>query len=467
MYINDSQRMPQGQEGIPTQEHLGQAVMYFFGPQLPVAQAGKGPGAPRRISQTHLWMSLLLCVLQGMSNFQQWRRLVCTQVVGGWQPIHLTDDALIKRLEQAGVQEIQQLFEQVSGWIEERFGHVWSMLLAPFASEILAIDECTLDRIYRHLRPLRALANGDEGLLAGKVVGLFDVRRQQWKALRFLDSVRAQGPVHAIPLLQSIQTGALLLFDLGYFSFPWLDYLTERGYFYVCRLREQTHYQIAHIYYQHDQVLDAWVWLGCDRRNRTGALVRLVCFSDGEKVRSYLSNVYDPRQLHVRQIAQLYARRWEIELAFLTLKEYLGLHHWWSGKRVHIEQQLWLILTVAQLYQALRMVLAAELHLDPFDVSLPLLMEQIPYLLRERQAPVAWLREHGWQLGLLRPNPRVQTQAPEIPDDSLCFPSEPVPLMRPARYRTPRRCTKQSSGASKRKRKREQLAMQQQASGVT
>jgi hypothetical protein len=322
--------------------------------------------------------------------------------------------------------------------------------------------------IYRHLRPLRALANGDERLLAGKVVGLFDVRRPQWKALRFLDSVREQGPVHAIPLLQSIQTGALLLFDLGYFSFPWLDYLTERGYFYVCRLREQTRYQIAHSYYQHDEVLDALVWLGCHKRNRAGALVRLVRFHDGEKLRSYRSRVYDPRQLTLSQMVHLYARRWDIALAFLTLKESLGVHHWWSGKRVHIEQQLWLLLTVAPLYQALRMVLAAELHLDPFDVSLPLLMEQVPCLLRERQAPVAWLREHSWQIGLLRPSTRLQTQAPEIPDDVLCFPSEPVPLRRSAHYRTPRRRTKQHSGAYKRKRKRELLALQQQqASGVT
>src|SRR5437899_329382 len=122
MYANDTQRMPQMQEGIPTQEHLSQAVIHFFGPQLPFAQVGKRPGAPQRINQTHLWMSLLLCVLQGMRNFQQWRRLVCMQGVGGWQPVQLTDDALTKRLEQAGVQEARQLFEQVSGWIEERFG---------------------------------------------------------------------------------------------------------------------------------------------------------------------------------------------------------------------------------------------------------------------------------------------------------------------------------------------------------
>jgi len=413
-------------------------------------------------------MSLLLCVLQGMSNFQQWRRLVCSQAVGDFRPVQLTDDALIKRLAQAGVQQTQQLFEQISCWVEQRFGQVWSTLLAPFASAVLALDECTFDQIYRHLRPMRAFAKGDERLLAGKLVGLFDVRRQQWKALRLLESVRQQGPVYAIPLLELVPRGALLLFDLGYFSFPWLDYLTQRGYFYVCRLRESTRYQIVHIYYQQGDTLDALVWLGGPSGNRAACLVRLVRFHDGERIRSYLSNVSQPWQLSLADMARLYGRRWDIELAFLTIKEYLGLHHWWSGKRVHIEQQLWLILTVAQLYQAMRMVLAAELHLDPFDVSLPLLIQQVPHLLQEHQAPLPWLRQHGWRLGLLRPSTRLQIHAPEIPDDSICLPCEPLPMTRAAWYRptVPRR-TKQHSGAYKRKYKREQLAMQQQTSCVT
>jgi hypothetical protein len=103
-------------------------------------------------------------------------------------------------------------------------------------------------------------------------------------------------------------------------------------------------------------------------------------------------------------------------------------------------------------------VLAAELHPDPFDVSLPLLLEQVPCLLREQLAPVTWLRERGWQIGLLCPSIRLQMQAPEITNDSLCLPCESVPRTRSARYRTPRRCTKELSGVSERK--REQPAMQ-------
>jgi IS4 transposase len=52
-----------------------------------------------------------------------------------------------------------------------------------------------------------------------------------------------------------------------------------------------------------------------------------VRFHDGTQLRSYLTNVLDPRQLCLPDIARLYARRWDIELAFLTLKDLLHLHH--------------------------------------------------------------------------------------------------------------------------------------------
>src|SRR5258708_644786 len=156
---------------------------------------------------------------------------------------------------------------------------------------------------------MRAFAKGDERLLAGKLVGLFDVRRQQWKALRLLESVRQQGPVSAIPLLEPVPRGALLLFDLGYFSFPWLDYLTQRGYFYICRLRESTRYQIVHIYYQQGDTLDALVWLGGPSGNRAACLVRLVRFHDGERIRSYLSNVSQAWQLSLPDMARRDGRR--------------------------------------------------------------------------------------------------------------------------------------------------------------
>ena len=118
--------------------------------------------------------------------------------------------------------------------------------------------------------------------------------------------------------------GSLLLFDLGYFSFSFFDALTEWKLWWVSRYRENTSYRIAHVFYRQREVLDALVWLGTGQK-QARHLVRLVRLGDGVGVRMYLTNVCDQQVLSLGEVAQLYARRWDIELAFRLLKEYLGM----------------------------------------------------------------------------------------------------------------------------------------------
>src|SRR5579863_8862177 len=228
---------------------------------------------------------------------------------------------------------------------------------------------------------------------------------------------------------------SLLLFDLGYFSFPWFDYLSERGYYWISRYREKTCYQLLHVYYQHGVSLDALVWLGSAHGPRAGHAVRLVRFGDGKQLRLYLTNVRDPLQLPLGDIARLYARRWDIELAFLTIKELFGLHHWWSSQLPLILQQIAVVLLLAQVVQALRLRIAAQAYCDPFDVSLPLLVKQLPHLLRARLDPVEWVLTHGHTQRVLRPSRRFQVVAPLIPAAQI----QPLPpdllLIRLACYR--------------------------------
>src|SRR5260370_41007980 len=61
-------------------------------------------------------------------------------------------------------------------------------------------------------------------------------------------------------------------------------------------------------------------------------VVREVQLRQGGELRQYFTNVCDPTVLPLSEIARLYARRWDIELAFLTLKRELGLHLIWSSK---------------------------------------------------------------------------------------------------------------------------------------
>jgi hypothetical protein len=115
------------------------------------------------------------------------------------------------------------------------------------------------------------------------------------------------------------------------------------------------------------------------------------------------------------EIARLYARRWDIELAFLTLKRELGLHLIWSSKAVVVLAQVWACLIIAQVLQAIRMEVALRAEVDPFEVSLPLLIEALPQFgLRGRDGIIECVNQ-GRRLGIIRPSTRLRVEAPEIP----------------------------------------------------
>ena len=152
------------------------------------------------------------------------------------------------------------------------------------------------------------------------------------------------------------------------------------------------------------------------------------------QLRCYLTNVLDPHMLSLAEIARLYARRWDIELAFLTLKEHLGLHQWWSSHPLLIQQQILVVLILAQLVQAVRIQIAVQAHRDPFDVSLPLLIEYVPQLVQQGLDPVDWVLTHGLALGFIRPASRLHLVVPEIALSQLTFPPPDLPLTRKARY---------------------------------
>lgn len=146
----------------------------------------------------------------------------------------------------------------------------------------------------------------------------------------------------------------------------------------------------------------------------------------------------EPQTLPLAEIARLYARRWDIELAFLTLKEHLGLHLLWTSKLVSILQQVWACLIIAQVLQALRMEIACGAGVDPFEVSLPLVVQALPPMLARGEDVVALCVQRGRQLGFIRPSSRTKLQVPSVaahvllarPSDLVlerepCYPADP------------------------------------------
>lgn len=435
--------LPQLQPRLPSLAqqlvHLLQQVLVFAHERTALqTPQSHSRGRPPLLPLQQLYLALLMGVLQQTSHLSTiWRRLYLEEI-GTFAPVQVTYEAVRKRLLRAGTSALQQLFETVSVGLAQ-----WSqsqrpsaLSLAPFASQVVALDESTFDRLRRLTDDLRDIPAGDPHLLPGKLAGLFDLRLQRWIRVQFRADVLASCNTGILLLLEGLAPGSLILADLGYFSFPWFDYLTGQGYWWVSRLKDGVTYEIKEVLAYDDAsgLLDAIVWLGKYRADRAAYAVRLVCFSFHGTQYRYLTNVLDSTHLSMREIAQLYARRWDIELAFKLLKCELGLHLWWGARPELVLIQLWVALILAQLLHALQLQVALQADVDPFDVSLHVLVELLDTSVAGPTPILDRLVQEGRALGLIRSSTRLIVVVPEIEPHMLCPPPDLKDLKRRARY---------------------------------
>jgi Transposase DDE domain len=416
---------------VPSEQ---QVMRYVTQRSLALQPAGSRRGKPATLTTLHLCLGIVLSGLEGFgSQLKLWRRL-CLEPMGPFAPVRVVDQAVYNRLERAAG-AMRAFFEQVSSWMGEQVVGLEERSLAPWACQVLALDESTLDAVGRWLPELRHVQAGDSRLLAGRISALFDLRRQQWVRVEVWQAAVANCKQQARFLLEGVQAGTLLLFDRGYLSFAWFDELTERQWWWISRYANHASYQVRHILYQGDGVLDAIVWLGRYRADRAKYPVRLVQFYHRGQLHRYLTNVLDPSQLSLADLVRLYARRWDIELAFCVLKEHLHLSQLWSAKWEVVQVQVWAGLCLAQLFHGLQVQLAAQQGVEPFEVSIDLLVELVPRLLQHGIAPLPYLGRFGREVGLIRPSTRLQVQVPFV--DAAWITPAPPEALRPresARY---------------------------------
>lgn len=395
--------------------------------------AGRHRGRPPILPGVLLWTGLAVCVLRRETTQLGLWRLLSSQGLWHFPAVPVTDDAVYKRLARHGAAAMERLFADLTDLLVLRLDPHADRTLAPAAAEVFAIDETTLDPVARKLPILRGVPPGDDRLLPGKLAGVFDVRRQLWRVIAYLPDPRQNEKVAARALVADLAQEALLLFDLGYFAFEWFDDLTDAKRWWVSRLRDKTSYEPIHIFYQDGETVDALVWLGKHRADRAKHAVRLIQFRRGQALHRYVTNVRDPHDLPLAEIARLYGRRWDIEMAIDLVKTELGLHLLWSAKTGVVLAQVWAVLLIAQVFQALRVLIAAAATVAVFDVSMPLLVRYLPQYARRGLDPVAAFVADGPRLGFIRPSRRTRIEAPMLPA-ALRAPPPGLVLERTPRY---------------------------------
>lgn len=131
--------------------------------------------------------------------------------------------------------------------------------------------------------------------------------------------------------------------------------LDDLGCSFVLRLRESASVEIAQELAVEEAdaragvIRSAWAYLGCKKKYRS-LRVRLVWVDTGKETLILVTN-QDESQLSAELVAELYRRRWQVELFFRWIKCILGNRHWLAESQQGVSLQIYLALIGALLLQ--------------------------------------------------------------------------------------------------------------------
>jgi hypothetical protein len=394
-------------------------------------------GRPARLSALMLAHGIVWCLLHGWrSQLALWRHLVLG--FGSFVGVQISDQAVYKRLAQDAGMVMQPLCTQVTDWLGTWLAPYEDRSLAPFATNVYALDECSLKARKRWVAELFGVPRGDDRLLGGKCCCVMDLRRQLIHSVLRLPAELSKDQTHSKPLVEQLPRWSLVLFDLGFFSLEWFDHLSELGLWWISRIKHNTSYHTEHVLVERDGYYEALVFLGAYRSDRSAYLYRLVKVRYRGRWYRYVTNQTDFTRLSGADVVRLYARRWDIELSFRLLQDHLQLRMLWSAKPQVIEVQIWATFVLVQLYHALQVCLAAQLGVDTFDISLDLLVHYLPELhqqaQRRRCSLTDLIKQVGEPLGLVRPHTRLHIQVPLLALHEIQWPPATLLWRREPRY---------------------------------
>lgn len=256
------------------------------------------------------------------------------------QPCQVSVEAVSKRFRVLPVSLFSDLFESLMPRLQGA-PHVLSEVWQPVRERFSAIwiaDGSTLEELRCQLKVLR---DQPQTVLAGKMMAVVELLTHRPLKLAYTSNSKANDKTFDHWLLQQLPTGGLLVFDLGFFKFPWFDQFTEQGKYFLTRVRQKTAYRVVQTLSSGPRYRDELVQLGAYRSYPCRHRLRLVSVLWDTTWYCYLTNVLDPKQLPPHLVCELYRRRWRIEDAFALTKRLLGLAYLWVGDTNGVQIQIY------------------------------------------------------------------------------------------------------------------------------
>lgn len=267
------------------------------------------------------------------------------------EPLHVTKQALSKRLQKLPAELFVAVFNEAMQEMQKQeppqvpVSQPLTQLREKFAAVYLA-DGSTLEALRQKLKDKTASAGT---VLGGKMMCVISLDTRRVVRAWYTSEAAANDKSFCEQLVEFLPAGSMVVFDTGFFSFPFFDRVTQQAKFFVTRFREKTAYRVVWVLSEGPRYRDQIVEFGQYRSNPCHERVRLVEVLWGTVWYRYVTNVLDERRLSAREVCELYRRRWRIEEAFLVTKRLLGLSYLWSSSRNAVEIQVyatWLFYSV-------------------------------------------------------------------------------------------------------------------------
>lgn len=198
------------------------------------------------------------------------------------------------------------------------------------------------------------------------------------------------GKTHDVTVGRTLQfpKGSIVAIDKGYNDYTWYNQLTDKGIFFVTRLKTNAKYRtvsrrsvLKSKGLASDQTIE---FTGPKTAKKCPIPLRRIGYRDAETGKHYvfLTNNF---QLCAKTIADIYKARWQVELFFKWIKQNLKIKSFVGTSKNAVMTQIWIALCVYLLLAYLK-----------FQSKLPKSMQQILRLLQlnlfEKRELMALLR---------------------------------------------------------------------------
>ena len=283
----------------------------------------------------------------------------------------------------------------------KHFPHLW------------IIDATTLEALFHKVGLLR---DESKTVFGGKLLALLDLPSKLPIQLWLDENATANEKSFLDERVRSLlKAGTLLIFDLGFYAFPFFDWLTEQGLAFVTRARAATAFRVKEVLFETPLVRDRIITLGVYRSNPCKHPVRLVEVCVGGIWHAYLTNVLDANVLSTVDVVDLYGRRWRVEESFLLVKRLLGLSYLWTGAFNGIAMQVWATWLLYGMLIDLSDAVAEELSLPLDQISVEMVYRglyhfTVAYQRGEASDPVTYLAAQT-DLGIVKRRRKYRERA--------------------------------------------------------